>query len=309
MKKKSTEQFIKEAKEVYGEKYDYSLVEYISYHSKVKIICPEHGEFEITPADLLANHGCKKCGYVKNTKKRTPSTEEFVAKAKNIHGDRYDYSSSDYVNSYTKVKIICLKHGDFWQSPNSHLKGRGCPVCGLSENKTKRTKSTEQFVKEAKEIHGDRYDYSLANYKNSKSKVKIICPEHGEFEQTPNLHLRGRGCPNCFVKSKGEELVAKILEDNGFVLNETYYREYRFDDCRDKNPLPFDFFVPEKNLLIEFNGKQHYEKSNGFKDTDKSFLTRKHHDWLKRKYAKDNNYDLLVIPYWKYYELLGFKLN
>jgi len=120
------------------------------------------------------------------------TTEQFIEKAKTIHGDTYDYSLVEYKNNYTKVKIICPIHDIFEQRPNSHLNGNGCPEC----SGTKKL-NTEEFIEKAKAIHGDKYDYSLVEYKNNSTKVKIICPEHGVFEQIPSSHLKGSGCSKC----------------------------------------------------------------------------------------------------------------
>ena len=117
---------------------------------------------------------------------KTDKTKEFIAKAKAVHGDKYDYSKVNYVNSFTKVTIICPKHGEFEQTPNLHLKSQGCPNCYGNKKMT-----IEEFIKRAKEVHGDKYDYSKVKYVNALTKVTIICPIHGEFEQTPAKHLLG----------------------------------------------------------------------------------------------------------------------
>ena len=117
--------------------------------------------------------------------------EKFIEKAKAIHGDRYDYSKVEYSNNRTKVCIICPVHGEFWQTPHTHLQGCGCPACYGTKKRTK-----EEFVEEARKIHGDRYDYSRVEYINNKTPVCIICPEHGEFWQKPENHLVAKqGCP------------------------------------------------------------------------------------------------------------------
>ena len=308
-KKITNEEFINRAKELYGNFYNYDKTFYKNYHEKITVSCPIHGDFLTIPADFLKGHECKKCGYKKNAANRADTVDKFIEKAKKVHKEKYDYSLVEYENSKKKIKIICPEHGIFEQIPNSHLAGKGCPKCGLIKNTNKRKKSKEQYALDAKKIHGEKYDYSLVKYKNNKEKVEIICPKHGIFSQNALQHLKGAGCPACYIKSRGEELIAKILEDNNYVLNETYFREYKFEDCRDTYPLPFDFYIPSKKLLIEFNGKQHYKKSIGFKDTDKTFLKRKHHDWLKRKYARDNNMDLLIIPYWKYGDMFQLLKN
>jgi hypothetical protein len=185
MKRLTTEQFIEKAKAVHGDKYDYSLVDYRNAKTKVKIICPEHGSFEQTPNNHLSGNNCPKCSDKKL------NTEEFIEKARNVHGDRYNYSIVVYNNKQTKVKIICPIHGDFEQRPDSHLNGNGCPHCG------RKTKTTKTFIRESNIVHNDKYNYSLVEYKNNSIKVKIICPEHGSFEQTPSNHLSGKGCPKC----------------------------------------------------------------------------------------------------------------
>ena len=110
------------------------------------------------------------------------NTKEFIEKAKRIHGDKYDYSKVKYVNNRTKVCIICPEHGEFWQRPTSHLKGCICYRCSQKAKAKKQKKSsTNEFIEKAKKIHGDKYDYSKVEYINAKTKVCIICPEHGEF--------------------------------------------------------------------------------------------------------------------------------
>ena len=128
----------------------------------------------------------------------------FINKSKQVHGDKYDYSKVEYINAYTKVCIICPEHGEFWQTPASHMKGYGCLKCGQIERKKKLVEinqkkyNTDAFIKDARKIHGDKYDYSKVEYVNATTKVCIICPEHGEFWQTPNMHLNAsQGCPKC----------------------------------------------------------------------------------------------------------------
>ena len=225
--------------------------------------------------------------------------ERFIEKAEKKFKNFFDYSLVKYIDPFTKVKIICPIHGIFEQSPTCHIQSVcGCPACGkVRSDLGQKTKTNEEFIKQAKEIHGNKYDYSLVDYKNSYTKVKIICPIHGIFEQKPYHHLNDKtGCPFC-NESKGEKKIRVWLENNKYVLNETYFREYKFENCKDKNPLPFDFYLPMENLLIEFNGKQHYE-DDSFKNHN--LKIQKYHDWLKRKYACDNNIKLLTIPYWDY---------
>lgn len=217
-----TNEFIIRAKKVHGDKYDYSRVNYINAKTKVCIICPIHGEFWQTPDSHLRTNGCIKCRYEKQGKKQVSTDEAFITKAKRIHGDRYDYSKVEYVNNKTKVCIICPEHGEFWQTPMSHLQGRGCNECAKENIKKKLSSNTEEFISKAKEIHGDRYDYSKVKYVNGGTKVCIICHIHGEFWQTPNHHLKGEGCPKCryernsqIQKMSTEEFIEKARSVHG----------------------------------------------------------------------------------------------
>jgi len=119
--------------------------------------------------------------------------KRFIEKSKVIHNDKFDYSLVEYVNSHSKVKIICPVHGEFTQTPHSHLSGRDCLKCKYLSF----TSNTEDFISKAKLVHNDKYDYSLVNYINSRTKVNFICPVHGEFEQLPHSHLVGCGCSKC----------------------------------------------------------------------------------------------------------------
>lgn len=146
------------------------------------------------------------------------TTDEFIKRAKKIHGDRYDYSKVEYESMNKDVCIICSEHGEFWQKPQVHLRGSNCPKCGLKEISRKNTKTKENFIKQAKEIHGDRYDYSKVEYVNNKTDVCIVCQKHGEFWQTPQVHLRGGNCPECMkekVRMTTEEFIEKAKRKYG----------------------------------------------------------------------------------------------
>ena len=188
--KTNKENFIKESNEVHQNKYDYSKVDYKGVTTKVKIICPVHGEFWQTPRVHLKGCGCPKCGLERQNDATRLTTEEFIIRANKIQGNKYDYSKVEYVDYMTKVCIICPEHGEFWQTPNKHLLGQGCPKCG----NTKKLTLTE-FIERSRKIHADKYDYSKVRYINNGTKVCIICPDHGEFWQTPRVHLKGCGCP------------------------------------------------------------------------------------------------------------------
>lgn len=254
MIKLTSDGFIEKAKDIHGDKYDYSKVEYTNSRGKVCIICQEHGEFWQCANSHLMGCGCPKCyDKIKRGKKRQHDTAWFINKSREIHGDKYDYSKTEYVNMRTKVCIICPKHGEFWQTPINHLSSNGCNKCGREKFAENHNKGTEKFIKDAILVHSDRYDYSKVEYTNARTPVCIICPEHGEFWQTPNYHLSGNGCPKC-SESHLEREVRTVLENNR--INYIY-------QCG-KETLPwlkkqtFDFYLPDYNVAIECQGSQHF---------------------------------------------------
>lgn len=171
---------------IHRDRYEYTLVNYVNIDSKVKIICSTHGIFEQTPWHHIQGDGCPKCAGKGKTQ------EEIIREFINTHGNRYDYSLTEYKFMMSKVNIICHIHGVFKQTPRKHISGSGCIRCAGTHLLT-----TEEIVKQFKEIHGDKYDYSLVRYINSSSKIKIICPKHGIFKQTAGSHKVGAGCSIC----------------------------------------------------------------------------------------------------------------
>jgi hypothetical protein len=242
-----TENFINKAKNKFGNKFEYLNVNYIDSKTNVKIKCNIHDEFfNQRPAEHLRGKvGCNLC-----TKNPKVNTEYFINKSKSIHGNKYNYSLTNYVNSFTKVKIICPIHGMFEQFPNNHYK-QNCPDC------YDRYLANDSFIDKSNSVHGYKYDYSKTNYENSKSKIKIICPEHGEFEQKPNDHISGKGCPKCGIKYNQMEHELK-----------QYIKSLRVDCIENtKNiitPLELDIYVPSNEVAIEFNGL--YWHSEIYKD-------------------------------------------
>lgn len=209
------DKFIEKARAVHGDKYSYGQVEYENSAKKVCILCPEHGEFWQAPSEHLRGKGCPVCANSKKGRK-TMTTEEFVQKAVAKHGNRYKYNKTAYKGPSVKVTVTCPVHGDFEQLPYSHLQGSGCPKCGGFG------KTSDDIVSDFRQVHGWRYDYSKVEYKGAKTPVTIICPEHGEFQQTPQKHLKAQGCPVCgrrsgAVKRKAtfEEFVEKATQVHG----------------------------------------------------------------------------------------------
>ena len=229
----NTERFIEKARVIHGDKYDYSKVEYINSLKKVIIICKEHGEFLQIAGSHLQGHQCKICSTNITANKQRRNNEEFIEKAKEKHGDKYDYSKVEYINSNTKVIIICKEHGEFLQDAGRHLQGRGCKMCAIQLSSIRQTSNKEEFVEKAKLIHGDKYDYSNLEYVKDRSKVVITCKVHGDFTQTARDHLCGNGCSKCgkvYKKNTNE-----YIEDAKKVHGDKYdYSKTIFKTAKDK---------------------------------------------------------------------------
>lgn len=231
--------------------------------------------------------------------RKTKTTEQFIEEARQIHGDKYDYSKVNYIQSDKKITIICPIHGEFEQRASSHLSGCGCRKCGtISGNKIK-AKNNDQFIKDAKQIHGDYYDYSKINYVNAYSKIEIVCPEHGSFWQTGNAHLKGEGCPICAKskgnKSKGEKMIENWLKENN--IKYIYNFELKMNVVvRKSNIILADFYIPSKNCIIEYNGRQHYIPIEYF-GGEIAFEEQKNRDLILEKYCNKNSIKLLIIKY------------
>lgn len=283
----TTDIFIKRAKNKHGNKFCYSKVSYIKQDEEIILICPIHGEFLMEPRNhLRSDSGCNKC---KDNLKIT--NEGFIRKAKAIHGDKYDYTKIDYKNKNSNLILICPIHGEFAQVARFHLKSHGCQKCGRKSIGDNKRHTVEEFIVNANKKHSGRYDYSLVDYINANTKVKIICLEHGEFEQVANKHLKGCGCPKC-KESKGEKIIREFLIENDI----NYNSQHKFNGCRNILKLPFDFYLPDYNICIEFNGAQHYKpvKYWGGEETLKKIKFR---DKIKMEYCKSNNIPLMVIRY------------
>ena len=364
-KKITTEEFVRRAKIMHGEKYDYTKAIYVDCLTKVCIICPIHGEFWQPPVDHLQGAGCKHCACVNNGQKTVLTTEDFIRKARLVHGDKYDYSKTRYVNAHTKVCIICPIHGEFWQEAHSHLKGHGCKLCS-DPNAGDRTRfSHKDFLFHAKRKHGNKYEYPM-KYINSQTRITITCPIHGNFTQLAYLHLRGSGCPVCgaqrtgdahflgaehhineaknvhgnkynysFVpqdakstdivpiicdkhgvfyqalqyhkrgngcpycqKSHGEERIEKFLKLHNIEFSRQHkvFNENLF--CKNKKFF-VDFFLTKYNIVIEFNGAQHYRPVDLF-GGQKTFIQQQSRDVSLRLYCNEHKIKLIEIPYTEY---------
>lgn len=303
--KKPNNKFIEESIEMHGQNYDYSKVNYINNRTKIIIICKIHGEFLQLPDNHLRGHGCVLCKFDKlsNTFKKT--SEEFINESIKIHNSKYDYSKVNYINGKKKIIIICKKHGEFLQSPIKHLNNNGCRKCANEKASIRLAKDINIFIKEANVIYKNKYDYSNAIYINNRTKLKIICNIHGEFEQTPDNHFRYIGCAKCsrsrFSKSQIQwlEFLEKYYNINIQHMGNSN-QEHRIKNTRWKA----DGYCKVNNTIYEFHGDFWHGNPKCYLETDKNNVSNKTMGYLYKKTLereqkiKDLGYDLIVM--WEY---------
>ena len=274
--RKTNEKFIIESVKKHGHKYDYSKLDYKNCEEKVTIICNIHGDFLQRPQDHLNNGGCGKCGGVGKY-----NTEEFIEKSKEIHGgDKYIYDKVLYKNNREKVIIICRIHGEFLQTPSKHLQGQQCIRCSINL-----IYNNDDFINKSIKKHGNIYDYSKTTYINSKVDVIIICKKHGEFIQNAYSHLQGCSCPLCKNKTEGK------LYEKLSLYYPSIVSQFKQRWCKNIQYLPFDFCVPEHNIILELDGEQHFRQISNWKSPDETFKI----DKFKEKCANDNNYSVIRL--------------
>lgn len=291
MKRSNTKEFTQKAHKIHGDDYIYDKVKYINAGTKVSIICPKHGEFTQPPYRHLSGHGCSKCGIESRTNLNKSSTREFIQKAQEVHGNDYIYNKVKYIDSSTKVTIICPKHGVFEQRPNNHLNGQGCYKCGTESMVDLQRSSTLKFTQKSQEVHDSKYIYDKVDYVDSSTKVIIICPMHGEFTQTPHNHLIGQGCPKCNT-SKQELFIADFLKESD--INFKWHKT--FNNCinpKTGHNFEYDFYLPDINTLLEFDGVFHYKQVYNTHNLKKQKL----HDRYKDMWAHKNGFELIRISY------------
>lgn len=269
--KMTQEEFINKAIKVWGNKYDYSLVDYKGADKKIKIIYDgiifEQNAFSHLSGNCPEN--------------RISTTENFIRLAKKTHKDRYDYSMTRFTGINNSV-LIGYKGVFYTQSPYSHIRGRRPELL-------KRKKSNNKFIQDANNTHDYKYCYDKVEYVKNSEKVIITCRLHGDFEQTPQCHLLGQGCSKC-NSSKGEIEISKFLNKNNILFD----RQKKFIDCANQRPLPFDFYIPSFRTCIEFDGEQHYKAIERFGGED-GFRKVKINDEIKNKYCEDNFINLIRI--------------
>lgn len=283
------EEFINQSNIIHNNRYNYDKTEYIDKISKVIITCPEHGDFLQPARNHLNGRGCRLCARKLVGELTKNNSENYFNKCKIIHNNKYDYSKAKYISLRDNINIICPIHGDFLQLAVHHLHNKaGCMQC----YKDKHEWTTNKFIVESNKKHYNFYTYEKTELINSRKKVIITCPEHGDFLQSPNHHLNGHGCKICKI-SKGERDIIQILKK----YNINFKHEHKFENCKSlKNyPLRFDFYLPDYNMCIEFDGRQHFEESNHF--GNESFLNTQQNDLIKNEYCKNNFVYLLRIKY------------
>lgn len=275
-------------KKIHGDKYSYGgIKENALTVDFVKITCPMHGEFALTIQNHLSGTGCGRCSGRKKTK------GDFLEEVKGI-SKGYTFEKFIYTNIHKPTIVTCCAHGDFRISPNNFRKGHGCPECAGIRRRAPRV-SQKETISRFKEAHGDRYDYSKTFYVKNKHKVTITCRVHGDFKQLVCHHKRGHGCPKCANFSAGERAIDKILKSRkvDFVPQYAVWTKRRSKQAK---PQYLDFYLPDYNIAIEYNGRQHYEVNEHF-GGEEGFEKTQERDKRKADYCKKNNIKLITIPY------------
>ena len=271
---------INKLKILHNNKYNYIIdSEVVSFKTKIKLINKE------TKDEFMYRVDRHLQGMVPNK----VTINLFKIKSSKIHNNKYDYSLiTEFKGNSDKVNIICKEHGIFNQRVSNHMNlSDGCPKCvGVGKW------NTELLINEFKKVHLDNFNYSKVIFENVIKKVIIICKEHGEFKQNIHKHLKGQGCQFCSSNSKGEEFIKSHLEE----MNIKYIRQKYFETLRYVNPLSFDFYLPEYNSCIEFDGQQHYKPVKWFGGNEGYELTIKR-DECKNKWCLENNIKLIRIRY------------
>ena len=301
------DQFLARSAKIHGSRYDYSKSVCLSSKTPVTIICPVHGEFQQKPQKHWIGHGCPKCTGDKISRslikrfenpefrkicgsKLRHTTEKFIARAKAMHGDTYDYSEVVYANALTDVKIGCHKHGVFMQTPSSHVNGHGCIKCSNEKFGASRSVPYADYIKRANEIHKGKYSYPEipSDFTGNGYILTITCKKHGDFEQRLENHIyRSAGCPRCgFTISKGEDDLCAWIKSLGIDVVPR--------DRKIIKPYELDIVVPSKRIAIEFNGVKWH--SIDPLDAGNKEETSYHH--TKWKMCLDAGYQLLTV--WDY---------
>jgi len=283
------EEFIQRSKITHDDFYTYDNVNYVNNRTPVLITCPIHGDFKQRPVSHMDGQGCKKCA-IDN---RKITRDEFVNKSTEIHNGYYSYDKVVMGSrGDEKVTVTCPKHGDFLIRPYSHLQGQGCRTCWYESTRT----TLEDFIKRSTEKHKGYYSYdNVVLGKNISDKVMVTCPKHGDFSTSAKGHLEGNGCPRC-SESKGEKALTTYFEKNGiqFESQKKFKSCFTFSDKKQRCfELPFDFYLPEKNVLIEVDGEQHFRSVFGVETFERLSIR----DGVKNKFVQNSSMRLIRLFY------------
>ncbi len=308
-KKLTQEQFIAKARSVHGDEYNYDKTKYVNARTEITITFLIHGDFVIIAHSHTAcKSGCPSCGKEEGIRKRTGvkrvkfvGKSGFIERSRKKFGDKFDYSRIEYKTMQDKVNIKCPIHGVMNISPKDHLNSKhGCIDCGLIAGAKKQTKSTEDFISEAKGIHGDLYDYSKVNYIGNKDPVEVICKIHGSFYPLPNNHLTHKsGCPQCFnsIKIKREPIYRQILEEITLRKFPKIRPDFLLSPKTGHN-LELDGYNEEFKIAFEHQGIQHYEYIPFFHDSIEDFENDQWKNHFKKDKCRENGIVLIIIPYY-----------
>ena len=295
-KRLTRQEWVDKLNKVHNNKYDYSLANEIKDSFKIKIICPEHGVFsQIVNAHHIGKQGCPECGKIRTINTHRFDIQKLIKKIESKNSkefaDNLDFTESCYTQIHEKINVRCIKHNNkFNIVPTSLVRGICCKLCTKEAAILKHSqKQLPNFLNLCKKVHGDTYNYNLVKYINSNTPVVIVCPIHGEFVQKPGIHLMGSGCAACGI-SQGESTIAVFLKENKIE----HIHQYKVK-INNSNHW-FDFYISEKNIIIEFNGMQHYFPIKYF-GGKRTFIETQKRDKLKQQYCKENNIKLLTIHY------------
>lgn len=282
--KKTHEKYVKEVKEINP---DIEVVEQYK-GSEIKILhkCKIDGtEWMARPNNILNGRGCPVCGKMSQQQQRRKLHEEYIKEVEKINPDIEVIGQ--YVNNFTKILHRCkIDRYDWMVNPNNVLSGNRCPRCINKERYTQ-----EEYVKKVEKLNSNIE--VIGHYIDSHTKISHCCKIDGfKWYATPNNILNGKGCPKC-NQSKGEKTVFNWLDEHKVV----FQQQKKFDDCKDKSFLLFDFYLPDYNILIEYNGIQHYEPVDYFGGQE-TFEDQIKKDNIKKEYCRKNNIFLFEIPHY-----------
>ena len=300
--KYNTDIFIGNSIQKWGNTFDYSKVDYIDSNNKVIIICKKHGDIEIFPPNHLI-YGCGKCGNESNQRNvdlNKKCKREFVSKANIIHNNIYDYSSACYQDAVSKLIVTCRSHGDFSISPNNHLRGKGCNVCGKESSRLAKLKNFDDYQPEFIKLYGDKYDYSSVLWEGGSKPITVICKKHGEFHILPYLHKIGRECQKCSNRHSGISMDWLLFMEKRYSTEIQHARnlgEFIIPGTRYKA----DGYIQSLNTIFEFHGDfwhgnpELYEQTELNPKTGITYGELYKQTLAKSKLIIENGFDLIEI--------------